>query len=118
MPRDFNGVSLAELEDEVRFKQACAGDHLCVAFQCPNCQSQNIRGKSINLSHVDDLVLECMIIRAMLDAFWSRATKTVANHEWADATLSSHAGLGAVAASCTLGYECSGHGAHALHGKG
>ena len=80
MPRDFNGASLAELEDEIRFKQARAGDHWCVAFQCPNCQSQNIHGKSINPSHVDDLVLECMIIRATLDAFWSRATKTVANH--------------------------------------
>ncbi len=29
---------------------------------------------------VDDLVLECMIIRATLVAFWSRATKTVSNH--------------------------------------
>jgi len=29
---------------------------------------------------MDDLVLECMLIRATLDAFWSRASKTVANH--------------------------------------
>jgi hypothetical protein len=51
-----------------------------VPFQCPNCQSQNIQGKLINPMQVDDLVLECMIIRATLDAFWSCATKTVTNH--------------------------------------
>ena len=47
MPRDFNGASLAEVDDEIRFRQARPGDHLCVPFQCPNCQSQNIRGRSI-----------------------------------------------------------------------
>jgi hypothetical protein len=80
MPRDFNGASLAELENKIRFKQAWPGNHLCVPFQCPNCQSQNFRGKLIDPSHVDELVLECMIIRATLDAFWSRATKTISNH--------------------------------------
>jgi hypothetical protein len=80
MPWDFNGASLAELEDEIRFKQARPGDHLCVPFQCPNCQSQNLRGKSIDPSHIDNLVLECMIIRATLDAFWSCTTKTISNH--------------------------------------
>ena len=80
MPRDFNGASLAEVEDEIRFKQARPGDHLCIPFQCPNCQSQNIRGKSIDSTHIDDLVFECMIVRATLDAFWSRASKTIANH--------------------------------------
>ncbi len=49
-------------------------------FQCPNCQSQNIRGKLIDPMQVDDLVLECMIIRATLDACWSCATKTISNH--------------------------------------
>jgi hypothetical protein len=42
MPRDFNGESLAELEDKTRFKRARPGDHLFVHFQCPNCQSPNI----------------------------------------------------------------------------
>ncbi len=49
-------------------------------FQCPNCQSQNLRGKSLDPSYIDDLVLECMIVRATLDAFWSWATKTISNH--------------------------------------
>lgn len=80
MPRDFNGASLAEVDDELRFRQASPGDHLYVPFQCPNCQSQNIRGRSIDPTYMDDLVLECMLIRATLDAFWSRASKTVANH--------------------------------------
>jgi hypothetical protein len=80
MPRDFNGASLAEVEDEVRFKQARPGDHLCVPFQCPSCQSQNIRGKGIDSTDISDLVFECMVIRATLDAFWSRSSKTVSNH--------------------------------------
>jgi hypothetical protein len=80
MPRDFNGASLAELEDEARFHQARPGDHLCVPFQCPNCQSQNIRGKSISPGHMDDEALECVLIRGILDAFWSRSSKTVGAH--------------------------------------
>jgi hypothetical protein len=64
MPRDFNGALLVELEDKIHLKQACPEDHRCTPFQCPNCQSQNIQGKSIDPSHTDDLVLECMIIRA------------------------------------------------------
>jgi hypothetical protein len=80
MPRDFNGASLAELEDEIRFRQARPSDHLCTPFQCPNCQSINIRGKPIDSTHIDDLVFECMVICATLDAFWLQASRTIANH--------------------------------------
>jgi hypothetical protein len=80
MPRDFNGASLAEVEDELCFKQAWPGDHLCTPFQCPNCQSQNIRGKAIHPNLVDDLVFECMVVRATLDSFWSCTSKTIGNH--------------------------------------
>ncbi len=69
MPRDFNGASLAELEDKIRFREAHPGDHLCIPFQCPNCQSQNIRGRSIDTTLIDDLVFECMVTRATLDVF-------------------------------------------------
>jgi hypothetical protein len=62
MPRDFNGALLAEVEDEVRFKQARPGDHLCISFQCPSCQSQNIRGKGIDPNLIDNLIFECMVI--------------------------------------------------------
>ena len=47
MPRDFNGASLAEVEDEVRFRKARPGDHLCTAFQCACFQSENIREKQL-----------------------------------------------------------------------
>jgi hypothetical protein len=63
MPRDFNGATLAEVKDEICFKQARPGDHLCTPFQCPNCQSYNIRGKAIHLNLVEDLVFECMVVR-------------------------------------------------------
>jgi hypothetical protein len=75
LPRDFNGASLAE-----RFKVARAGDHLCCAFQCPNCQSQNIRGRDIDRSKARDVAFEALVIRATLDAFWSHATSTVRSH--------------------------------------
>jgi hypothetical protein len=61
MPRDLKGASLAEVEDEVRFKQARPGDHLCISFQC-SYQSQNIRGNGIDPNLIDDLVFECMVI--------------------------------------------------------
>ena len=80
MPRDFNGVSLAELEDEIRFKEARAGDHLCVPFQCPNCQSQNLRGTDLRQGLMEDEAFECVVVRATLDAFWARSTKTVGAH--------------------------------------
>jgi hypothetical protein len=80
MPRDFNGALLAELEDEIRSREARPGDHLCIPFQCLNCQSQNIQGWSINNLLIDNLVFECMVVRATLDALWSRASKTVGNH--------------------------------------
>jgi hypothetical protein len=80
MPRDFNGALLAELEDKIRFREARPRDHLCIPFQCSNCQSQNIRGRSIDTTLIDDLVFECMVVQATLDAFWPRASKTVGNH--------------------------------------
>jgi hypothetical protein len=69
MPQDFNRASLAEVEDELHFRQAQPGDHLCTPFQCPNCQSQNIFGEAIHPNLIDDLVFECMVVRATLDSF-------------------------------------------------
>ena len=80
MPRDFHGASLAEVEDEVRFKVARAGDHLCTPFQCPNCQSQNLRGRSLRAGDAQDEAFEALATRATLDAFWAHASKTVAGH--------------------------------------
>ena len=68
------------MEDEIRFQKARAGDHLCTAFQCPNCQSQNIRGKSLEPDDAQDDAFECCATRVQLDAFWSHSSRTVAAH--------------------------------------
>ena len=80
VPRDFNGASLAEVEDEVRFRKARPGDHLCTAFQCACCQSQNIRGKPLVPGRAEDDAFECCCTRVQLDAFWSHSTATVKGH--------------------------------------
>ena len=80
VPRDFNGATLAEVEDEIRYRTARPGDHLCCPFQCSNCQSQNIRGQDLVIDDVQDDAFDCLAIRANLDAFWSHASKTVASH--------------------------------------
>ena len=80
IPRDFNGASLAEVEDEIRFKQARSVDHLCTAFQCPNCQSQNIRGTDLDHTDIQDKAFKSVCIRATLNMFWSHASSTVSGH--------------------------------------
>ncbi|KAL3768358.1 hypothetical protein ACHAWO_006761 [Cyclotella atomus] len=50
VPEDFTGATIAELGKQERFMQARPGDYLCTSFQCPNCQSQNIRGKDLDTS--------------------------------------------------------------------
>ena len=62
VPRDFHGVKLSELEDEVRFQQARSGDHLSLPFQCPNCHSQNIRGSDLKVGAIEDEAFECIVI--------------------------------------------------------
>lgn len=80
MPRDFNGASLAEVEDEIRFLQARPGDHVCVTFQCPNCQSQNLRARDLVPGDMEDEAFEALATRATLDAFWAHSSKTVKDH--------------------------------------
>ncbi|KAL3801862.1 hypothetical protein ACHAWO_003868 [Cyclotella atomus] len=81
VPEDFIGATIRELENQERFMQARPGDHLCTSFQCPNCQSQNIRGKDLSSdTNVADACFESLCIRAQLDAFWARTKDTVKNH--------------------------------------
>lgn len=80
LPRDFHGASLAEVEDEVRFRVARPGDHLVTPFQCPTCQSRNIRGRDLDPGKAEDAAFESLCVRATLDAFWSHATKTIKGH--------------------------------------
>eukprot|EP00956_Cyclotella_meneghiniana_P033971 scaffold100699_cov23-Cyclotella_meneghiniana.AAC.1 len=61
--------------------QARPGDHLCSSFQCPNCQSQNIRGRDLKTStNIADACFESLCIRAQLDSFWARSKTTVKSH--------------------------------------
>lgn len=80
VPRDFYGASLEETGDRDRFKVARPGDHLCCAFQCPNCQCQNIKGHDLHTNNINDEAFRCLVIRATLDAFWCHETKTVEGH--------------------------------------
>jgi hypothetical protein len=53
---------------------------VCCTFQCPNCQSQNIRGRDPVIGEVKDEGFTCLAIRATLDAFWARPSKTISSH--------------------------------------
>ena len=80
-PEDFTGATIQELEDQGRFMEARPGDHLSTSFQCPNCQSQNIRGKDLDTARsIPDASFESLVIRAQLDAFWARSESTVKGH--------------------------------------
>jgi hypothetical protein len=81
MPEDFTGATIEELGELDRFMQARPGDHLCTSFQCPNCQSQNIRGRDLDVGKsIADACFESLCIRAQLDAFWARSRETVSGH--------------------------------------
>ena len=80
MPRDFNGATLAEVEDEIRFNKIRPSDHICCPFQCPNCQSQNIRDRNLISGRPSDEAFNCLVIRATIDAFWLHASKTISSH--------------------------------------
>ena len=71
---------MSELEDEIRYTQARPGDHLGLPFQCSNCHSQNIRGCNLKTGVAEDEAFDCIATRATLDAFWSRASKTVSGY--------------------------------------
>lgn len=49
LPKDLYGASLEEVGDSDQYMVAHPGDHLSCAFQCPNCQAQNIKGKNLKL---------------------------------------------------------------------
>ena len=81
IPEDFVGATVDEVGAEGRFMVARPGDHLCASFQCPNCQSQNIRGKDLVTStNIADACFESLCIRAQLDSFWARSKETVKGH--------------------------------------
>jgi hypothetical protein len=74
---DDEGEELARHGDERRFKEARAGDHLMVPFQCPLCHFRNIMKRDPWKDDELDKEIEKFIVRATLDAFWGRETSTV-----------------------------------------
>jgi len=81
LPEDFAGATIEELGEQERFMQARPGDHLCSSFQCPNCQSQNIRSRDLKPeTNIADACFESLCIRAQLDSFWARGKGTVKGH--------------------------------------
>ena len=81
LPEDFTGATIQELGEQERFMQARPGDHLCSTFQCPNCQSQNIRSRDLKTeTNIADACFESLCVRAQLDSFWARSKGTVKSH--------------------------------------
>ncbi len=50
------------------------------SFTVSKLSESNIQWKGIDPNLINDQVFECMVVRATLDVFWLRASKTVANH--------------------------------------
>ena len=81
-PCDFNGVSLAEIEEKIRFRKAQPGDHIFCPFQCPWCQSFNICRKVIQKGNIEDDAFEAIYTRAILDTFCDHSSQMSAGHVW------------------------------------
>jgi len=66
--------------DHKEYEVARPGDGLLVPFQCDGCVFRRLRQVEPDSTSASDRVLFLMYIRrANLDAFWSRAPKTVSN---------------------------------------
>jgi hypothetical protein len=77
---DEDGELLEEEDEDVRFQQARAGDHLMVPFQCELCHFRNIMKRDPNYSLATDVELLDTMRRGNLDAFWSREKTTVGSN--------------------------------------
>ena len=79
-PLDFNGLPLAVPDDVGRFMSARDGDHTLTPFQCPQCQCRNIKRRDLIDDFIPDELFKAQVIRATIDAFWSRTPSTLRNH--------------------------------------
>ena len=71
------GAEIERDDDEMRFRCARDGDHLLVPFQCELCHFRNIQQRDPIKNYWKDECLLDFIVRANLDAFWSREASTV-----------------------------------------
>jgi hypothetical protein len=73
---DEDGELLEGEDYDVRFKQARAGDHLMVPFQCELCHFCNIMKQNPEANIATDVEMLDIVRRANLDSFWSRESGT------------------------------------------
>jgi hypothetical protein len=71
---------LKEEGDSLWFKEARAGDHLMVPFQCELCYFRNITLRDPNNNKMTDWESLDAIRRANLDAFLNRESATVTSN--------------------------------------
>jgi len=77
-PKDESGFEWRRHPGDVlRFQAARDGDHLITSFQCHFCHFQVLTLREHDPGNPRDVLLLCCIIRANLDACWSRENTTV-----------------------------------------
>jgi hypothetical protein len=70
---DEGGLITSEHDDEKRFHESRAGDHLMMPFQCDVCHFRNIYARDpAPMDLVDCEVMEFLIRQATIDSLWSR----------------------------------------------
>jgi hypothetical protein len=74
---DEEGEVITSDNEEKRFVEARAGDHLTTPFQCEKCHFRNIYARDPILRDLQDEECLDFLRRAVMDAFWSREQSTV-----------------------------------------
>ena len=74
---DEDGIEIPEDDLGSRYMVGRDGDHYLVPFQCELCHFRNIQQRDPMAGHGKDEFLMDFIVRANLDAFWSREASTV-----------------------------------------
>ena len=77
MAQDEDGFEMPIAGDELRFKQARAGDFLMTPFQCDLCHFRNIKGNNPDATRDEDVLLMDTIRHVNINALWSREPGTV-----------------------------------------
>jgi hypothetical protein len=73
-------AEIGDKEEETAFKTARLGDNFMCPFQCDICHFRNMKGRDPVGSYTKDKTLLVAIRRANIDAFWGRASSTVAGN--------------------------------------
>jgi hypothetical protein len=78
VPKDESGFEWHKNpKDALRFKVGRDGDHLVTPFQCHHCHFHILTHRNSVEGKPKDALLMCCIIRANLDALWSREPSTI-----------------------------------------